>query len=677
MSRIIFRTLWLAGVFVLLSTIVSPAIVLDQWHWRHPLPQGNPLKNVNYVNGLYVAVGEVGTILTSTNGTNWVRRESGTTATLNDCAYGGGKYIVVGDFGTVLTSPDAQTWDSQYPGTFFSLNAITHGNGQFAAVGDATIILTSPDGISWTARSSGPLDLLDVIYAEGIYVAVGGAFGSAYVPSIGFMVSSADGVIWTRAPLDFQGGLASIAYGEGAFVTVEAEYAERPVMWISDDGQQWERRSTELMGWSRMEVGYGDGAWVLSGRFPSSGFYNEGGIYTSTNLVDWSQVVSNRAGVSGLTYGHAGFIASRDDGSFLVSRGGTVWANPAPELAISGIYDVEYVNDRFIAMGYQSLITSSDGVTWTNQATFTNRFTEQALTAIAYGTNRYVVAGDGRTFVSTDLVTWTNGTGSPRPVAEIVYGKGLFVGLSGSDPNVLSSTDGLIWSMTRLSTNSTEDYVYVTVEDVAFGSGRFVVVGSDLVGSSIDATNWHVVKTNGAALEAVAWGNGRFVAVGYKHVWVTVDGTNWTASPILGLRGTEIAFGGGLFMVPGPTPGYSGYDHPIWISNDGLTWSQRHLYTRRSLYSIGFGNGTFVIGTDSGGILQSDPIVNLNVAMQSQPQLTLWGQRGRSYRIECADALLSEWRPLSTVFLDGASVTVNDLEPRTNSHRLYRAVTVP
>lgn len=53
--------------FVFLSTLaLQPGIAQTaKWTWQNPLPQGNTLHGVTYGNGLYVAVGEWGTILTS------------------------------------------------------------------------------------------------------------------------------------------------------------------------------------------------------------------------------------------------------------------------------------------------------------------------------------------------------------------------------------------------------------------------------------------------------------------------------------------------------------------------------------------------------------------------------------------------------------------------------------
>src|SRR5690606_20008532 len=56
--------------------------------------------------GMWVVVGDGGTILTSTNDTTWTSRTSGTTQHLRGVAYGDGLYVAVGLSGTILTSPD-------------------------------------------------------------------------------------------------------------------------------------------------------------------------------------------------------------------------------------------------------------------------------------------------------------------------------------------------------------------------------------------------------------------------------------------------------------------------------------------------------------------------------------------------------------------------------------------
>ncbi|MDT7910160.1 MAG: hypothetical protein RQ912_09555, partial [Thermus sp.] len=107
------------------------------------------LNGVTYGNGLFVAVGSRGTILTSRDGVNWTEQTSGTGNRLNGVTYGNGLFVAVGRHGTILTSRDGVNWTEQTSKA--GLNGVTYGNGLFVAVGrdvgsygDYGIILTSP-----------------------------------------------------------------------------------------------------------------------------------------------------------------------------------------------------------------------------------------------------------------------------------------------------------------------------------------------------------------------------------------------------------------------------------------------------------------------------------------------------------------------------------------------------
>jgi hypothetical protein len=65
----------------------------------------NGLYGVTYGNGLFVAVGDVGTILTSPNGVRSTEQASGTSNSLYGVAYGNGTFVAVGEDGAILTSP--------------------------------------------------------------------------------------------------------------------------------------------------------------------------------------------------------------------------------------------------------------------------------------------------------------------------------------------------------------------------------------------------------------------------------------------------------------------------------------------------------------------------------------------------------------------------------------------
>jgi hypothetical protein len=89
--------------------------------------------------------------------------------------YGNGLFVAVGEGGAILTSPDGVSWTARTSGTGDWLFGVTYGNGLFVAVGEGGTILTSRDGVSWTARTSGTSNwLYGVAYGNGLFVAVGG-----------------------------------------------------------------------------------------------------------------------------------------------------------------------------------------------------------------------------------------------------------------------------------------------------------------------------------------------------------------------------------------------------------------------------------------------------------------------------------------------------------------------
>jgi len=112
-------------------------------------------------SGLFVSVGDNGTILTSTDGTTWTSRTSGASNDLYGVTYltgrtiRNGTFVVVGDNGTILTSSDGTTWTSKTSGTTDNLTGVTYGNSTFVVVGASGTILTSSDATTWTSRTSG------------------------------------------------------------------------------------------------------------------------------------------------------------------------------------------------------------------------------------------------------------------------------------------------------------------------------------------------------------------------------------------------------------------------------------------------------------------------------------------------------------------------------------------
>ena len=77
---------------------------------------------------LVVAVGEGGTILTSSDASTWIAQDSGTDRDLEALATDGDLWVVVGAAGTILTSSDGTAWTPQTSGTDGDLFGVATGN---------------------------------------------------------------------------------------------------------------------------------------------------------------------------------------------------------------------------------------------------------------------------------------------------------------------------------------------------------------------------------------------------------------------------------------------------------------------------------------------------------------------------------------------------------------------
>lgn len=263
---------------------------------------------------------------------------------LNAVTYGGGLYVIVGYSGTILTSTTGESWTQRESPSFLPLYGVAYGNRTYVAVGEfsavtPTIILTSQDGVNWVRRRVDDLyqSLLDVVYAQGQFVAVGG---------FGTILTSPDGITWTRQPRLTYAHLRGITYGNGLFVAV----GDQGVILTSPDGVNWTARDIGFPSPYFSDVAYGDGKFVA---------------------VAWST-----------------------PNYFYISSDGLTWTrqqNPDPNDSFWGI---AYGNGVFGAVGASGLwATSSDGVTWNK-----SKVADVSLRGVAYGT-RFVVVGDKGTIL--------------------------------------------------------------------------------------------------------------------------------------------------------------------------------------------------------------------------------------------------------------------------------------
>lgn len=230
---------------------------------------------------VFVAVGANGSIISSSDGNNWLSPtvQVPVTANLNAITSYGTTFLAVGSGGVVLSSSDAATWVQQTSGIADNLNAVaSNGAGGYVAVGDAGRIIVSGNGSSWSVVTSGTQNnLYAVTYAAGTYVATGGQ---------GTLLTSTDGgVTWVARTSGATADLKGIAYGGATTTngitsgvnTFVAIGASGTVVTSIDGGVTWQVQPA-IAGQNLNAVTYGH-------QFVAVGA--GGGIYTSVDGMNW------------------------------------------------------------------------------------------------------------------------------------------------------------------------------------------------------------------------------------------------------------------------------------------------------------------------------------------------------------------------------------------------------
>ena len=319
-----------------------------------------------------------------------------------------------------------------------------------------------------------------------------------------------------------------------------------------------------------------------------------------------------------VAFGNGLYVAVGLDATIATSPDATNWTIRRVGTAQMTLNGVEFANGQFIAVGQSSptrlgaalIMTSPDGLTWTINDIIAESISAQLLD-VTYGDGTWVAVGFGgaRALTSPDGRTWTQRTlpGFAVP-AKIAYGNGRFVAPA-SNNTAFTSTDGTTWtSVTVTSTTNT------IVQGVAFGSGKFVLVGRDsnfnaAAFTSTDGTTWTPSATiagsgGGTGFLSVGASTAGFVAAGGNLVYSSIDGVTWTArtsalpsaprqlGPITeGVSGAT--FSGTQFFVLG---NYGS----ITTSLDGTAWARRSTGTVADLGGL-IHDGTRWVATGSGG----------------------------------------------------------------------------
>jgi photosystem II stability/assembly factor-like uncharacterized protein len=320
-------------------------------------PTTDRLEGVTCMNGVFVAVGENGTILTSFDGLSWSNQTRGVNYDLDGLAVANGLAVAVGKGGTILTSTDGTTWNYILaPGVPAELHGVGYGNGKWVAVGDGPNIFISTNGQNWEAQSGfGDAPLKSALYANGLWMIVGEA---------GQIITSPDAIAWTTRVSPTSYDLNEVTYGNGYFVVV-GDNNDQPneTILVSADGIDWTDYSISNFGKNARAVGFANGLYAIA--------LNDGEILYGTNALvttnnpsspHWEEaptgVEADGNNLRGLTWSNHLWVAVGNNGIILTSTNAQEWRqrhSPTYE----NLHAVHYINNTFIAIGNEGVILQS------------------------------------------------------------------------------------------------------------------------------------------------------------------------------------------------------------------------------------------------------------------------------------------------------------------------------
>jgi hypothetical protein len=564
--------------------------------------------DVAWSGGAFVAVGNNGLILRSTDGVNWTPQTSGTSNQLSKIAWNGSRFFVSGGGGGI--SSDGIQWSFGVSSAPIMADLTVDGSMFLGASGLKAYF--SADGVTWTSSTiktdTGTDDFPSITRSGGVYYA-------AVEQSI---YTSLNGSTWvlSRGPYEharlFSNGGTLFALGpkvwypgqDNKWQVVYQAFSEkfRDVLWsgtryivVDQDGRI--AVSPDLQAWTfPIHSPLYPSAFVdtkplyFKSRIVTAGAVSTpslaAGIYSSADGRLWDLQAGAFTEYYALAANEHRLLATGRNKVVIESTDGTHWQQ-LPQGSGGSSYDsIAWTGERFFGLTIgNGLYSSANGSDW--QMIFPDE-----LNCLLWTGTRYLGAGFGGIFASDDGLQWTRVAETDDGVNKIGAGPGGFYAVDYYH-RIYRSSDGLTWSTVYdPATNS-------SLLDLAWTGSEIVAVGSGVTARSTDGVNW--TSSGGASyLSAVAWTGSQIVAVGYSGaVMRSTNGTAWTKSTLSGTPDLfDVVWTGSQLIAVGELG-------KIFTSPNGQTWTERQSGIATDLNCVQMHGSLIVAAGDSGRVVSS------------------------------------------------------------------------
>ena len=244
-------------------------------------------------------------------------------------------------------------------------------------------------------------------------------------------------------------------------------------------------------------------------------------------------------------YANNQYVAVREGGSIMTSPNGLTWTNQVSPTT-NDLMTVLWDGNQYLAAGKNgTILTSTDAQTWTNRTSGTTAFFHN----ISYSGSQYVAVGNNIVRISTDGISWSAPVAAPPPtyfVGATWTGTRFIIGGLGfsTTPTLYGSSDGLTWTL--LNSAFKEDIrSIVTVGGSVFITGAFDGTGNGFVYQTLDGvalTNTYLSPNGSEYFMGIAYNGSDLIVAGFNHnVFATAIPEPATYATLLGLASLGFA----------------------------------------------------------------------------------------------------------------------------------------
>jgi photosystem II stability/assembly factor-like uncharacterized protein len=521
---------------------------------------------------LYVAVGEDGTILTSSDGDEWTRRESNTSHHLFSIAWSGHKFVAVGEGLTILTSDDGLNWtlvQSSLEDRDIQSFVKVLWNGRMFLAANNYYLYRSYDGLIWN-KVFDSYHFTDLFIGNDQFI---GIEDSIILRSIdGFNFST-----FASPP--------NVEFTVGAWNGKEFLLSGEQSLYKLINGNNIRKINSNKVGFHKL-IWDGTKYYGIHGNDIS--ISNDGNVWIDLTI-------EQSASLNDIEIGKRDIVAVGEEETILLSSNGSDWEVKHHKKVYPDFEEVTFINGKFFVMNkhLNMYLVSNNGYDWEEINT---DYDLTPTTEIIYANHLWISLNNmGRVIASKDLIEWyviDSGNEDIRHKGLIWNGQ---IFLAWGDKYIHTSKDLKDWTITLQSKNDIYDLMWDGKAFLGFYSND----GYDkILIESADGKDWNNIEDDIFYISAptqLIKGAKEYYFADYGHVYHSKDKITWKQIGPQWTKNHNIYYLNNEYFVIG--------DYSISASSNGVNWDTSYSGNSRRKHDAAYGNGVMVVVGSHGVIL--------------------------------------------------------------------------